>query len=246
MRGRIRASTSHGAIAIVAWVALCACGGEQRATSVQEPACEECPACPEVVAPAEPRPSATVDEEPAIPQVRAGSCDVGWLPSGTTRDLSDDDAEALASAVRDWIAGDGSQVIASERGIVYAKSEDDRGDDPPYPPEAGPLAARACGLGARWLADHLRARFALSAGPDGDGVVCEENVCCSAGMEYVPHARIVFSQDPDRGVWTIDSALFVNEAALGEEYVARNRAFVAAALTRLASRRCGREPWIAR
>lgn len=214
-------------------VLLGACGGGER----------ECPEAPTTGAEA---PVVSPVEPMHEPRVIAGTCETSWLPAGTARDLSDADEAALASAVREWLAGEGYRVQPGSGGIVFAKSEDDRGDDPPYPPEASALAARACGLGARWLVDHLRARLEIPAGPDGEGLVCDENVCCFAGMEFVPHGTVVFARDAERDVWTVESALFVSEAALSEETVSRNRAFVAGALGRLAGASCEGEPLFSR
>ncbi|UJR78421.1 hypothetical protein [Sandaracinus amylolyticus] len=193
---------------------------------------------------AQPAPIASTGAESrSEPRVIAGTCDTSWLPEGTTRDVAD---ASLASEVRAWLGGEGSRIVASRTGIVFAKSEDDRGDDPPHPPEAAALAARACGLGARWLVDHLRARLSISAGPDGDGVTCDDDVCCVRGMEFVPNATVVFRRDAEREVWEVTTALLVNEAALTEETIARNRRFAADAVQRLEGRTCEGEPWLVR
>ncbi|WP_053236167.1 hypothetical protein [Sandaracinus amylolyticus] len=207
-------------------VLLSACGGGEAERE-----------CPPVV-------SAGAESAPSAPRVIAGTCDTSWLPEGTTRDVADD--ESLAREVRAWLAGEGGRIVAAHDGIVFAKSEDDRGDDPPYPPEASALAARTCGLGARWLVDHLRARLSIAAGPDGDGVTCEDDVCCMRGMEFVPNATVVFHRDPEREVWGVETALLVNEGALTDEAITRNRRFVADAVRQLAARSCEGEPWLVR
>lgn len=183
--------------------------------------------------------------EPAAPVVRVGECPIDWLPPGVVRATSGDETEELAAQIRSWLE-DGHALPRVElvRGIVFVKSADDEGADPPYPVSSAAASLRACGLTATWLRAHLRSIFASAAGPDMDGVTCDRNVCCVAGMEYVPNRAIVFRRitEGDEAVWIIESTYEVAEATLSEERVTENRRYVAGELTRLAQGSCPGEP----
>lgn len=177
--------------------------------------------------------------------VHAGTCETEWLPEGVVRDLAPEEREALLAHVRAWLSsGHERPLIEHRRGILFAKSEYDEGADPPYPSSSAAASLRACGLTSRWLREHLRALFAMAASPDFDGVTCDRNVCCIAGMELVPDRAIVFSRvtSNDAPAWAIESAYEVAEAALGDEQVAANRREVAARLARERSGTCRGEP----
>lgn len=177
--------------------------------------------------------------------VHAGTCETEWLPEGVVRDLAPEERESLLALVRAWLSsGHERPLIEHRRGILFAKSEYDEGADPPYPSSSSAASLRACGLTSRWLREHLRALFAMAASPDFDGVTCDRNVCCVAGMELVPDRAIVFARvtSNDAPAWVIESTYEVAEAALGDEQVAANRRYVAAQLARERSGTCRGEP----
>lgn len=223
---------------LVALAALVALGGCGAAT----PAPCEC----HEVEPAQSRAPASEEATEQTLNVRAGECETDWLPSGTAIDLSESDEADLIGRMRAWLGGDPSQapLIEHRRGIFFAKSADDEGADPPYPSSSAATSMRACGLTSSWLRDHVQATFAMAASPDFDGVTCDENVCCISGMEYVPDRAIVFRRTRlhDAPAWVIESTYSVAEAALGDEYVAANRRYVAEQLARGATSTCPGEP----
>lgn len=189
-------------------------------------------------------------EGPAEPSarltVRAGACETDWLPEGTVVDLPDAEAQALIEAMARWLEGDASAQprIDLERGVAFAKSEDDEGRDPPYPSTSAAASVLVCGLSARWLRDHVQRVFALAAQPEMGGVTCDENVCCFEGMEFVSDRAIVLRRvtEGEAAGWVLVSAHEVAEAALGEPRVTANRRYVAGELARRAAERCPEPP----
>lgn len=216
------------------------CGGATQAASAP------CAREPEPIPRDEPAARTQPDPAEEAPlTVRAGSCETEWLPEGVVTELSPEEREALLALVRSWLSGGGERpLIEHRRGILFAKSEYDEGADPPYPSSSSAASLRACGLTSSWLREHLRALFAMAASPDFDGVTCDRNVCCIAGMEFVPDRAIVFSRVAwdDAPAWVIQSTYEVAEAALGDEQVAANRRYVAAQLARERSGTCRGEP----
>ncbi len=216
------------------------CGGATQAASAP------CAGAPEPIPRDEPAARAQPDPAEEAPlTVRAGSCETEWLPEGVVTELSPEEREALLALVRSWLSGGGERpLIEHRRGILFAKSEYDEGADPPYPSSSSAASLRACGLTSSWLREHLRALFAMAASPDFDGVTCDRNVCCIAGIEFVPDRAIVFSRVTwnDAPAWAIQSTYEVAEAALGDEQVAANRRYVAAQLARERSGTCRGEP----
>lgn len=179
-------------------------------------------------------------------RVSTGSCDVAWLPPGMVVDVTDEQAASLVEAVREWAAPGGIRalMIESQRGIAWAKSEDDLGADPPYATHTRAQGGLACGVASRWLADHVQVAFARQASPDYGGVICEENVCCYAGMEFMSRGILVarLSQGPDAPRWVIDAHAEIAEATLSEEVIAANRAHVTRTLARHRRQSCPNEP----
>lgn len=206
---------------------------------------------PEPVAPPPPEgPSTEIEPPPseasAEPRVTIGECDVGWLPPGTVVDTTPEETETLAQAMREWL-GEGAVrelLVDTRRGIVFAKSEDDLGADPPYPTRTQAQSTLACGVTATWLTDAIRNRFARAASPDFGGVVCQDNVCCYPGMEYLSRGIVIARRETvaDTPRWILDAYVEVAEAALAEEPAARNREYVARALERERRRTCRDEP----
>ena len=142
----------------------------------------------------------------------------------------------LDTFVTAWLTDPNAPAPSIEyrRGILYAKSADDRGDDPPYPRSADPDAKRVCGNAALWLRDYLRARLAYA------DLSCGEDACESSAAEYVPLQRLTFHRTNDG--WAIDSWTLTYEAALGREYAQENIDFVKTSIAKLAHTSCPGEP----
>ena len=192
-------------------------------------------------APPPPPPPAALDASADDPpmEIAAGTCDAMIAP--LRQRTSAADAAALRVLVGAWLtdartAGPG---IEHRRGVVHIESEEDRGDDGPYPRSAAPEAARVCGSATGWLRTHLREALAWQA----DALVCDGNVCCYDGMEYAPSGYVVFHHGPgDDAPWTLDAWVEVYTAALGPAYADANVRFVSRAIRRLAHGHCAGEP----
>jgi hypothetical protein len=200
-----------------------------------------------------------VEEEPAWARVAAGQCNVSWLPPGLATDVSDEAAARLVEVVRNWVEsrrdatrGGNSYphrrhrpAIDLGRGIVWAKSDDDYGGDPPNPTFIGRDSTLGCGRNALWLAQHARALVAAHAIPDDDrdGVRCSENVCCFDALgEGGSSGTLVFRPDED-GRWVLQAiAIVADNASLGENWVREQRAWVVRQLTARGAERCRGEP----
>jgi hypothetical protein len=132
------------------------------------------------------------------------------------------------------------------RGVVYVESEEDRGDDGPYPRSAGPEAMRVCGSAAGWLRGDLQARLSRKTISDGGGLKCQENVCCYTGeMEYAPSGLVVFrapEPDADPYRWKLDAWVSFYSTGMGPEYAEANTRHVPTSLRRLAGGTCAGEP----
>ena len=158
-----------------------------------------------------------------------------WLPPGYVEDISREKTEELASFLEDWRKGEDSPAIDYRRGIIFAESDEDRGDDGPYPKSADAEAFRACGSQALWLRQYLTQRLQTQE------LSCSNNVCSYPGMEYAPSGTLVFRQLAD-GRWAIVAWTQVFEAALAEDVVDKNYRDVIAGLIRLRDQRCPGEP----
>jgi len=180
------------------------------------------------------------------PQIHRGTCATGLLPPGDVPSVSDDDATALVDQLAAWLArpDEPGPRIAYARGVRFVESEEDRGDDPPYPRSAAPERQRVCGTAATWLRDALRARLARIADARGDGLTCDGAVCCYDGMEYAPDGLIVFRPVTRDGatVWTLDAWAQVYTRSLSDDVAVRNEGYVRSSLRRLAATSCPGEP----
>ena len=207
---------------------------------------------PTVIAPSPPPP----EPEPPAPappvddarmsRVAVGDVDLAWLPKSfviaTKRspempsfDMQLERTSELAAFVDSWIAGTGQPPrIAYRRGVVFAESAEDRGDDGPYPRSAGVEGMRVCGTASTWLRNALRAEM------EHETVECHQNVCAFGGMEYQPRSYAVFHwQDSE---WYLDAWANVFSAGLPPDTAQRNYRDTAAAMKRVATTGCPGEP----
>lgn len=192
-------------------------------------------------------PVAVASDAGTPPLVTNGQCEIAWLPKGLVTDLPDAQAKSLIEAVGAWAKPRSVRnlMIDSQRGIAYAKSEDDLGGEPPFPRHTDAQGGLACGLQSLWMADSIHDAMTLHAQPSYGGIRCEDNVCCFDGMEFVSGGILVARRvTPPDGEprWVIDAYAEVAQAALGAQTVQANRAFVAGALARYRAQTCAGEP----
>lgn len=175
--------------------------------------------------------------------ITAGTCDTSWLPAGYRQPTKPAQAAALRASVKTWIEDNGYIALEYRRGIVFAHSDEDRGDDGPYPSSADAEGLRVCGSAAEWLRESVRRTAQFAARNE---LTCDGNVCCYPGMEYAPEGLLVFHQvtrpDDNAEQWALTAWTEIYAAALSAEVVATNTAYVAGALKRLAKTTCAGEP----
>ena len=154
----------------------------------------------------------------------------------------DDNPEALALArfLGKWGSDptEPGPAIEYRRGVVFAESEEDRGDDGPYPRSAGPEAIHACGTQAFWLLSALRESLRYTE------LYCTATSCTFGGMEYAPSGELKFHHavKDGRDTWVLESWSQAYVSALNPEIAAENTRFVNAAVKRLSKARCPGEP----
>ena len=173
--------------------------------------------------------------------VAEGKVDLAWLPKSYIRDVTPDQTRELADVVNGWLADDQAPAIEYRRGVVRVHSDEDRGDEPPYPRSAAASGERVCGEPAIWMRDALRQRL-QSMGP-GD-LTCSHNVCSYGGAEYAPSGYLFFHATTymDEQIWVLDAWVEVYSAALSEDIVEKNDADVVRLMKRAASTSCSGEP----
>jgi hypothetical protein len=197
------------------------------------------PTPPEPKPPAPPAPPAN---DARMSEVAVGEIDLAWMPKSfviaTKRspempdfDMQLERTSELAAFVDSWLAGTGQAPrIAYRRGVVFAESAEDRGDDGPYPRSAGVEGMRVCGTASTWLRNELRAEM------EREAVECHQNVCAYGGMEYQPRSYVVFHWQG--GEWYLDAWANVFYATLRPETAERNYRETAAAMKRVATTGC--------
>ena len=176
---------------------------------------------------------------PDAPSAILDKLDLAWLPKGYVRDVGHDKTAILAQLVQMWAASDYDEPrIEYRKGVVFARSTEDRGDDGPYPRSAGPQGQRVCGDASVWLRTALRERLA------NDVLTCDRNVCMYGGSEYAPDGYLVFRPVEIDGepTWALDAWVEVYRAALGPETADRNQAEVVRALKAQVGTSCAGEP----
>jgi hypothetical protein len=173
----------------------------------------------------------------------AGPGDVatGWIPRSYLRDVTPDEASTLTTLVNGWLAGDEAPRIEYRRGVVRVRSDEDRGDEPPYPRSAFASGERICGEPSTWMREALRDRLRLLAPGD---LTCSQNVCSYRGQEYAPTGYLIFHSTTylDEPTWVLDAWVEVYQAALVDRVAAKNATDVVRLLKRVAPTSCPGEP----
>lgn len=199
-------------------------------------------------APPEPPEPDELDSAPP-PAIERGVCGIGnLLPQSLVRDVSPAETRELAEAVHAWIHppayGSPRPLISYRRGVVFVESEEDRGDDGPYPRSAAAEGQRVCGSSSTWLRSHLREQLETME------LTCCENLCTYPAMaEGAPAGVVAFhflGDAPGAGgrprELVLDAWVEVHQAALGPEYVDKNIADTRRWLARLDGGSCRGEP----
>jgi hypothetical protein len=170
-----------------------------------------------------------------------GDVDLAWLPRGYVRELTADETVELSAFVNGWLDDDQAPAIEYRRGVVRVHSDEDRGDEPPYPRSASASGERICGESAIWMREAIRERL-HSMGP-GD-ITCSQNVCSYGGSEYAPTGYLIFRPVTymDEQTWVLDAWVEVYSAALSADVVEKNDADVLRLMKRVASTTCPGEP----
>jgi hypothetical protein len=170
-----------------------------------------------------------------------GAVDLAWLPKSYLRDVAPDQTRELASFVNGWLADDQAPAIEYRRGVVRVHSDEDRGDEPPYPRSAAASGERICGEPAIWMRDALRQRLQSMGAGD---LTCSHNVCSYGGAEYAPSGYLFFHSTTymDEQIWVLDAWVEVYTSALSEDIVEKNDADVVRLMKRAASTSCSGEP----
>jgi hypothetical protein len=181
----------------------------------------------------------TPDEPPEPPAAVAGEIsELAWVP-GVDSKLSTDDAAELVDFVDSWIRGDGlDPAIEYRKGVVFAESREDRGDDGPPPRSAEPEAYRLCGTQSVWM------RQSLKAAVENNPLTCSRNVCWYGGSEYTPSGYLLFHRYKtvdDQQTWALDAWIQLYDAALPPTTVHHNENDILELIERL-PKTCKGEP----
>lgn len=230
-------------------IALClaACGSPASPATTPEPlSCPptesvECPVEAPVVVEAPP----ADEEEPTERQVIAGECDLDAIPAAMLEETTPEQNEAIITAVREWVNGESAPWVVAREGILFAKSEDDLGGDPPHPTWTQEQGERACGVQTLWLRDRLLAQLRLHAHPEyGSPIQCTGNVCCYSALgEYDSGGGVVLSSQGDG--WRLRAGYEVAiNGTIGGEHAGEMSEQVKRRLQRLLRGRCAGEPTV--
>ena len=202
----------------------------------------ECPAPAEAPPPLE-TPEDTAPAEATERQVIAGTCDLAAIPDAMIEETSAEQNEAILAAVRQWVNGQSAPWLVAREGILFAKSEDDLGADPPHPTWTREQGERACGVQTLWLRDRLLAQLRLHADPGyGNPIQCTGNVCCYSALgEYDSGGGIVMSSQGEG--WRLRAGYEVAiNGTIGAEHAGGVNEQVKRRLQRLMRGRCAGEP----
>lgn len=237
---------------LFALVLFSACGAPSNSSNTTPPVCPpaesiECPEPAPTEPPAEPVEVATepVAQEatPEERQVLAGACDLDAIPAGLIEETTPEQNEAIIAAVHGWVNGQSAPWLIPREGILFAKSQDDLGADPPHPTWTREQGERACGLQTLWLRDRLLAQLRLHADPGyGNPIRCTGNVCCYSALgEYDSGGGIIMSSQGDG--WRLRAGYEVAiNGAVGADHTSEVNEQVKRRLQRLLRGRCAGEP----
>jgi hypothetical protein len=170
-----------------------------------------------------------------------GDLDLAWLPKSYIRGLTPDQTRELAAFVNGWLDDDQAPSIEYRHGVVRVHSDQDRGDEPPYPRSAAASGQRFCGEPAIWMRDTIRERLHYASPGE---ITCSHNVCSYGGSEYAPTGYLFFHPATymDEQIWVLDAWVEVYTSALSEEVATQNTADVVHLMKRVASTSCPGEP----
>ena len=190
---------------------------------------------------AEPTDDSDAVDSPAASIAVRGELYLDWFPRSYVHDVTDDQATDLLDVVNSWVSGGIPPHVQYRRGVVRVHSDEDRGDDPPYPRSAAAFGERICGEPATWMSDAIRQRLHWM-GP-GD-ITCSHNICSYGGSEYAPTGYLIFRPVTymDEQTWVLDAWVEVYTAALSSDVVEKNDADVVRLMKRVASTSCPGEP----
>ena len=176
---------------------------------------------------------------PDAPSATIADVDLAWLPKGYVRDVGHDKTAELAQLVEAWASSDSEEPrIEYRKGVVFARSEEDRGDEGPTPRSAQVQDQRVCGEASVWLRDSLRRRLA------NETLTCDRNVCSYGGGEYAPDGYLVFHEVDMDGEpqWALDAWIELYRAGINPDIAHQNEADVVRALRHERTTSCAGEP----
>jgi hypothetical protein len=208
------------------------------------PAAQLDPDPPVAAADADPTPEAVAagddggaDSEEAGLMAVTADLDLAWMPGGYVRTLTSEQ-DTLTQFINGWLTGGQAPAIEYRRGVARVHSDEDRGDEGPYPRSASAAGDRICGEPAIWMRDALRERLSRT------GLTCSHNVCSYGGAEYAPTGYVIFRPVTidDQQLWALDAWVEISEAALPTDVRAMNRTDVVRLMRRVASTSCAGEP----
>ncbi len=207
------------------------------------------PLCPEPVAPP-PDPATAGPQagaEPAEPEPWAirGECNLAGVPESMRQTLTDEESDALIARMHEWLESDWHGfAIPEQTGMLFAKSEDDIGADPPYPRSFLAQGVHACSLEGEWLLAGIKQAFRRHGAPESRNapIACAHNVCCYTALgEYDSAGGIVFARSPNG--WQVRAAYqAADNGTLMQETIDGSYRVVRGHLERLAEETCAGEP----
>lgn len=199
--------------------------------------------CPQPEPATEPVAATTPDEPADERVVVAGACDLSAIPAALIEETTPEQNDAIIAAIHSWVNGQSAPWLIPREGILFAKSQDDLGADPPHPTWTREQGERACGVQTLWLRDRLLAQLRLHADPGyGNPIQCTGNVCCYSALgEYDSGGGIVMSSQGDG--WRLRAGYEVAiNGTVSTEHASGVNEQVKRRLQRLLRGRCAGEP----
>lgn len=180
--------------------------------------------------------------EKALARVERGTCNLAGIPAFLQTKLSVEEQEDLRVEVERWLRDVGNLWVVPRAGVLFAKSADDSGADPPHPTFVKAQSQHACGIEARWLADATRVSMNQHAAY-GAPIICQDNVCCYAALgEYDSAGGLVLSRTAPHS-WQIRAVYEVaDNGTLLEDRIAADYELVRQQLRKFEGRECKNEP----